>query len=160
MSGTSFVRVASLSLLTLFAAATFCSLSGCEAASAGGEAIGSAFDALDAALRAGKAERFSNVPVDQAIAATKSASDDLGLKFVRVAVHPDQQKITYKDDRGQEIVCTLIRRTAKTTEVRVDVSLVGPNNFSRLMLDRILSHLGAPGNSANRPGATPAPNEQ
>jgi hypothetical protein len=157
MAGPSHFRIAAATLFMCIAALS--GLTGCEAASAGGEAVGSAFDALDAALRAGKTDRFSNVPVDHAIAATKKASEQLGLKFVRVEVHPDQQKITYKDDRGQEVVCTLIRRTDRMTEVKVDVSLLGPNNMSRLVLDRIMTALGSASNSANRPGATPAPNE-
>ncbi len=159
MAATTFRRIAATALFTGASALLVTGLSGCEAASAGGEAVSSAFDALDAAMRAGKSDRFTNVPVDRAITATKTASSDLGLKFVRVEVHPDQQKIIFKDDRGQEVVCTLVRRTDRMTEVKVDVSLLGPNNMSRLVLDRIMSYLNGSSSSANRPGATPAPNE-
>ena len=89
---------------------------------------------------------------------TQALEKELGLTFVRVSIHPDQQKIVFKDDRDQEIVCTLIRRTSVMTEVKVDVSLFGPNDFSRLMLDHILANVHPQGSSTTRPGAGPQQN--
>lgn len=117
-------------------------LTGCEVMSAGGEVVGSAYDALDNAVKAGKEERFSKISEADAVTATRAAANELGLSFVRTVIHPDQQKLIFADDRKQEIVCTLVRRTGKMSEIRVDVGLFGPAGLSRLMIDRIRVHLG------------------
>ncbi len=136
-----FLRPAATGLLLCTLAATLLTLPGCDAASASGDAIGSAVDAIGAAFRAGKTDRFTNVTVDDSIAATKAVGQELELHFVRVAIHPEQQKIIFRDDRDQEVACTLIRRSGHITEIRVDVGFFGPEGFAKLVLDRILVHL-------------------
>lgn len=143
-------RPVCIAVLAGFVGAAVISMAGCDAASASGDAIGSAVDAIGAAFRAGKTDRFSNVSVEDSIAATKAMGDELNLTFVRVVIHPDQQKIEFKDDRGQHVVCTLIRRAGRITEIRVDVGLFGPEGFGKLVLDRILMRLGL-SPSATRP---------
>ena len=116
-------------------------LGGCDAISAGGEAASSALEAVQSAFQAGKVDRWGNVSIEQSIAATRAAGNDLALKFIRTSIHPDQQKIVFQDGRGQDVVVTLVRRTGRMTEMRVDVGLFGPEGFGRLMLDRVLAHL-------------------
>ncbi|HVX86909.1 MAG TPA: DUF3568 family protein [Phycisphaerae bacterium] len=135
------VRGVAAALLVLSAAAAIITLPGCEMASAAGDVVGSSFDAIQTAFRAGKLDRFGNVSIQDSIAATRAAGDDLQLKFVRTVIHPDQQKIIFQDMREQDVVVTLVRRTGHMTEIRVDVGLFGPEGFSRLMLDRIIAHL-------------------
>jgi hypothetical protein len=154
METPSIVRTVSFAILSCCIGAGAVCLTGCEAASAGGEAIGSAFDALQSVFRAGKVDRFSNVSIDDSIRATREAGQDLQLSFVRTSIHPDQQKIIFRDDRKQDVVVTLVRRTGRMTEIRVDVGLFGPEGFSRLMLDRVMTRLSASSNTATRPGNT------
>ncbi|HVS71774.1 MAG TPA: DUF3568 family protein [Phycisphaerae bacterium] len=135
------VRAVGVALLGSFACVAVASLPGCEVASAAGDVVGSSFDAIQTAFRAGKLERFGNVSIADSIAATRAAGEDLQLHFVRTSIHPDQQKIVFQDMREQDIVVTLVRRTGHMTEIRVDVGLFGPEGFSRLMLDRIIAHM-------------------
>ena len=119
------------------------------------DVAGTAVDKTYQLARTGKAESFQPVPIDEAIAAARTAASDLSLSTLREQPHPDQLKLVYKDQRKQEIVITLVRRSPTVTEIHVDVGLFGVEGMSQLTLRQILHHLAI--SSTTQPGEPSPP---
>ena len=137
------------------AALMLVSLPGCEVASAAGDIAGSSYGAIETLVRAGKVERFAGASEADSIAAAERTAAFFQLKYISTETHPDQEKLTYTDERKQEVVITLVRRAGNMTEIHVDVGLFGPDGMSRLVLDRIAMELNLPAatQADTRPGA-------
>jgi hypothetical protein len=112
---------------------------GCE----GAGAIGDIYYAAKDVSEMGKAENFVLAPWDQALDSARATAVRFNLTPVKEETHPEQRKLIYKDDRNQEIFITVIRRTESVTEVKVDVSLLGPENFAKLFLQEMVKPLPA-----------------
>jgi Protein of unknown function (DUF3568) len=137
------------------------SVAGCAGfATVAGDVAGTAVDKTYQLARVGKAESFQPVTMKQAITAARAAADELALALMREQPHPDQLKLVYQDQRKQQIVITLIRRTVRATEIHVDVGLFGAEGMAQLTLRQLLDHLvaatttkptdGAAGSAATR----------
>jgi predicted small secreted protein len=119
-------------------------LAGCVAAAGVASDVSStAVDATEKLATTGKAEAFVRASWERTVESVHRAADNLALKTVREKSHPEQRKLVYTDDRGQEITITVIRRTAATSEIRLDVGLFGATGLGQLMLKEIVRDLPA-----------------
>jgi len=119
-----------------------CGVGGCAAAAGvAGDVASSSIDTAKEAFNAGKAEMFVAVPWEQSVEGVRHAAERLTLTTVREQGHPEQRKLVFKDDRGQEITVTVVRRSETMSELRVDVGLFGPESEGRLMLRELVREL-------------------
>jgi hypothetical protein len=127
-------------VLTLIACTLCCG--GCVAAAGVvGDVATSTVSAAKEVFTAGKAEMFVAVPWEKAVEEVRHMAAKLALKTVREVGHPEQRKLVFQDDRGQEITVTVVRRSAQTTELRVDVGLFGPESEGGLVLRELVRQL-------------------
>jgi hypothetical protein len=117
-------------------------MGGCAGfATVAGDIAGTAVDKTYQLARTGKAESYQPLPIERVINAVREAADELDLAPVKEVKHPDQLKMSYKDQRKLEIVVTVVRRTSRATEIHVDVGLFGEEGMGQLMLRQILRNL-------------------
>jgi hypothetical protein len=102
---------------------------------------GAAVDTTQDLFRAGKAETHQPVSLEQSIAAARAAAQELDLKLIREEPHPDQIKLIYRDSRKLNITVTLVSRTTRATQMRVDVGLFGDAGMGELVLWQIVRGL-------------------
>ena len=118
-------------------------MGGCAGfASLGGDAAGELVSTTSAVFHAGKCEAFVAAPWEKMVAAVEQAAGELALTPVKEEHHPEQRKLIYRDDRKQEVVVTVIRRSKEVTELKVDVGIIGVEGLGRLMLQKTLSEVG------------------
>lgn len=93
----------------------------------------------------GKLDAAEMARLDQAVAASHQAADDLGLTF-----KPDPKahqkdasiiELPFVDDKGSRVMVRLERRAERLVRIRVDVGLFGSEVTAHLFLTRIRAHL-------------------
>ena len=142
----SFRHCGVLSLAAGFLLAGAILLPGCAVVgSVAGDVGTGGVEATEKLFTLGKVEAFVRAPWQDGVTASRQAADHLAFKAVREETHPEQRKLVYTDDRGQNVTITVIRRSAEATEIRVDVGLFGPGGLGQLTIQEILRGLPAQG---------------
>jgi hypothetical protein len=108
------------------------------------DVAGTAMEKSYGLFRMGKAESHQVVALDDMIAKTRRAAEELDLTLVREEKHPDQLKMVYRDGRKLDITITLVRRTRTATEMHVDVGLLGDAGMGQLVMAQMLRQLEHP----------------
>lgn len=121
-----------------------------------GDVAGGAVEKSGDILRAGKAQSYQPVAIDDMIAVARRAAGELDLRQVDQEKHPDQIKLKFEDQRKQEITVTLVQRTYKATEIHVDVGMLGNNGMGDLMLRQMLRDIPKPESPASAGTEKPA----
>jgi len=125
------------------AAAVAVPVTGAVAAGAAEGAASAAVGKSDVMFKHGKFETFQPVAMTDTASSVRMAAADLALTKVGEVKGKDQLKLTYKDQRNQELVVTLVPRTERSTEIRVDVGMFGKEGSGQLFVRQILTDLPA-----------------
>lgn len=93
----------------------------------------------------GKLDAAEMARLDQAVAATHQAADDLGLQFKPNSnAHqkdPSIVKLPFTDDKASWVTVTIERRAERLMRVRIDIGFFGSEVTARLFLARLRAHL-------------------
>lgn len=99
----------------------------------------------------GKLDAAEMARLDQTVAATHQAADDLGLQFKpdpkARPKDPSIVELPFTDDKGSHVKVTVERRAERLVRVRVDVGFFGSEVTARLFLARLRTRL--PGDGAS-----------
>ena len=102
-------RAFTVALLLLAAAVA----PGCNAVTTAGDIVGSTFDVASEVVRAGKADTFVAANEQTVIIAVQQTAARLEIKLAKDEPLPkNRRKFTYRDDREQKIIVTVVRRAA------------------------------------------------
>jgi hypothetical protein len=111
-------------------------LVGCGAIVAGAAAGAGAI-----AYMRGELEATEEAPLDAVVAATHAAIDDLELRLISTEADAYSGKIAAETARGTDIGISLKRVSDNVTEIHIRVGVFGDEDLSRLIHEKIQSHL-------------------
>ena len=104
--------------------------------------VGAAAGAGAVAYIRGELEATEQAPIGEVFAATKAAVDDLEFKVLSADADAYEGKVRAETARGKDISIALERESDTVTTIRIRVDLIGDEDLSRLIHDRIREHLG------------------